>query len=84
MTRFIAEGRAVAPSSTRQTPGSDYGPDGWNAGIGDPNLPSCYDLGVLLGMLAVLELIPEISGIVRPIMAIVGLALAIACSPMTT
>jgi hypothetical protein len=76
------EGRTAAATPTRQTPGSDYGPAGWNAGIGDPNGMSCYEFGVLLGGLAVLELFAELSGIGRPLLAVLTFGFAIACNPM--
>lgn len=77
----LLEGRNSAAVAT-QTPGNDYGPAGWNAGIGDPGTPSCYQMGVLLALLGVLDCFGELSAIVRPIMAAVGLALALACVPL--
>jgi hypothetical protein len=80
----FSEGRAAAVTPARQTPGNDYGPPGWNAGIGDPNELSCYDLGVFMGALALLELIGELAQMVKPILAILAFAFAIACNPIST
>jgi hypothetical protein len=75
-------GAAAVP--VRQTPGNDFGPAGWSAGIGDPNEPSCYDLGILMALLMFLELIPELATVAAGIMAAVAMVAALACGPLET
>jgi len=75
------EGRAGATALVRQTPGSDFGPAGWNAGIGDPDQLSCWDLGVFVAALAVLEYFqPELVPVLSPIIVILGFVSAVACN----
>jgi len=55
------EGR-VAVAIPVQTPGNDFGPLGWSAGIGDPVGVSCWDLGLLLAALYLtMDVLPELA-----------------------
>ena len=73
------EGRAAAAIPV-QTPGNDYGPEGWSAGIGDPPPMSCYDLGVLIAVIwAVIEVCPDFGAPLRIPAAILGVVYAVSC-----
>jgi len=76
------EGRGAATVLARQTPGNDFGPDGWSAGLGDNEGVSCYKLGVTLAaMYLVTEILPDLN--LGTVLAILGVVYAVACNPWT-
>jgi len=73
------EGHA-APVIIRQTPGNDFGPPGWSAGLGDGAQFSCWDLGVIIAALyLVMEIVPDLQ--LGGILGLLGLVYAVVCNP---
>lgn len=75
------EGRPNAPVLIRQTPGNDFGPPGWSAGLGDGAQMSCWDLGVIIAALYLLtEIVPDLQ--LGAILGVLGLVYTVVCNPL--
>ena len=75
-----SEGRLNVPVLTRQTPGNDFGPPGWSAGLGDGSEFSCWDLGVIIASLYFLvEVVPDLR--LGGILGLLGVVYAVVCNP---
>jgi hypothetical protein len=80
------EGRVGLVMPVRQTPGNDYGPPGWAAGIGDfGGQLSCWDLELLMAAIGIIIAFqPETATILGEIGAILAAAYVIACGSRST
>lgn len=76
------EGRSAAAKLVRQTPGSDFGPPGWSAGVGDPGFSlTCWDLNVLVAAVGVLIVFEPMAGVAFAQAAVIlNFVIAIVCS----